>query len=72
MVRRGFWTSMMRGRRPRPRSIFNPLGLSISRQASLDAVTKGVKEGLKETKKPGEHVCAYHPTRRKLGYRRKW
>ena len=26
----------------------------------------------KHPAKPGEHVCAYHLTRRKLGYRRKW
>ena len=48
---------MMRGRRPRPRSIFNPLGLSHSRQASLDAVTKGLKEPVKAKKKKAEPRC---------------
>ena len=74
-----------RGRRPRTSTMIRVLSSRRAGQASVKVRKKAKKKAeprceamtgdggrCKHPAKPGEHVCAYHLTRRKLGDRRKW
>ena len=54
-----------------PASVKGPKKAKKKAERRCEAMT-GDGGRCKHPVKPGEHVCAYHLTRRKLGYRGKW